>query len=293
MFKKLLVIPLIILSMGFGPIPFPGGFGFWKANTAQFVTATCGASGTPFTWGIYSGCDYTTTGADTITFTSVPANGKIRRLIVGASGTGAADQNVGGTAGGGFTDDGSPTFSIAAGTYNLTVGAPSAAPCARGGDSNFDSTVVHGGGCTSAGSGAPGGSGGGSGSAGTPGAADGFGTGNNGGQGFTSGPLFGAGGGGGCGSVGGAGSSTDGGAGASGCSSDITGSTINYSCGGGGAVSLTGTGGAAGCNTATAGSVGTGACNTGTSPNTGSGVGGCSGGNTGQTGRVVILWQSS
>jgi len=218
-------------------------------------------------------------------------------LVVGGGASGG--QSTAGTfnGGGGAAGDAIQSVTtLTVGTvYNVVVGAGGTGNNGQGRASSFNNVYAIGGGFggnASAGqlAGNSGGSGGGAASNTVSIADEGIaiGLGNRGGN--TNGTS--GGGGGGMGSVGGDGGA-NGGAGGSGFASSITGSSVTYACGGGGAtfVSL-GSGGAAGCTGAGAG-VNTGNGNA-ASANTGSGGGGGSGnsgtgvGGAGGSGVVII-----
>jgi len=281
--SHLLLYFLLILNGGHAnAAQFP--FSFWGG--VGRITATC--NGTETTSGDYKICDYTTIGGSTFDVTYVPPGGQqVEILVVGGAGGGG----LAGAGGGGVIH--STTYNISAtGNLTVTVGAGGALQT-HGDDSVFNDQTAQGGGTLS---GTAAIRDGGSGAGGyvtiyVPGVGV-SGQGNDGGTGGNDGTGGGGGGGGGCGSVGGNGTTSVpgmGGAGGSGCSYSITGTSIEYGCGGGGGGSNTA--GAAGCSNAGAGGT-SGAGGAGTA-NTGGGGGGSWTGTDGAggSGRVVIKWR--
>jgi len=279
------------------------GLTLGSANTynlpTQLVATTSNA--TVSSWSNYTICSYTNVGSGTFT---VSAPGYIDFLVVGGGGGGGCDRAPGGGAGGLIYGTNVP---IAAGTYNITVGAggaggtnaDNAAP--NGSNSSFSVWTAYGGGgaggyYTTGSAGGCGGGGHGQ-SAGAGGAAT------IGGQGFAGGAAYASGhynsgGGGGAGGAGSAANATGGGDGGPGYACSITGTQTYYAGGGGGSKAFdggfgntySGKGGIGGGGNAgqTAGAAGT----AGT-PNTGGGGGGGanipSGGAGGNGGSGIVI----
>lgn len=245
-----------------------------------------GSGGTVTTSGGYTIHTFTTSG----TFIVSGGTLSVDYLVVAGGGGGGGTDGGGGGAGGMKTGTG---FSVAAGSYSITVGAGgtgvTSSKGTNGGDSIFStitSTGGGGGGVYNNQTGLNGGSGGGGGANGGGSTAGGTGTagqGNNGGSG--KGPTNYAGaGGGGAGAVGGdaaATGSAGGGNGGAGSASSISGSSVTYAGGGGGGTYLgtAGAGGSGGGGAGTNVNRGTGTAGT---VNTGGGGGG--GGDTAGTG---------
>jgi hypothetical protein len=245
--------------------------GDWTAGSAPAACVFSGGTATSYSG--HSVETFTASGTLTVTGTCT-----VSYLIVAGGG-------AGGEGGGGAGGVKTGTFTLTTGTYPVTVGAGEPAvvcgnyqPSSAGSPSSLNGIIADGGGrggCLHE-AGPAGASGGGAGActSATLGGTGTSGEGNNGGACNTC-PNYGAGGGGGAGAVGqDAPSCGVGGVGGIGFASTITGSSVIYACGGGGAVFLSGTGGVAGCGTAGAGS-GSGA-GTSAAANSGGGGGGAS-----------------
>lgn len=203
-----------------------------------------------------------------------------RYLVVAAGGSSPSLQGAGA---GGYQ---AGTTLLVNGTIQVSVGNYVLGN--KGQNSSFSSILSLGGGSKPADAQAGSGSGGGftsslTGGLGTPG------QGNNGGDGDEA-PFYPSGGGGGFGSVGSSFSGSASGPGGSGISNDITGVSVNYSCGGGGTATTQGaTYGAAGCDTAGDGAH-DGVSNAGNgTANSGSGSGGYHTGSAGHGGSGIVV----
>jgi hypothetical protein len=220
-------------------------------------------------------------------------------LVIGGGGSGGQGTGGGGGAGA-YWENGTYSYSLAAGTYAITVGAGGVAPGTQpalgtnGSSSIFDSITAIGGGGGAANSihGASGGSGGGGSFNGMSG--NGLpGYGNNGGGGGSANGNYPGGGGGGAGSNGFNGISNNiGGAGGNGLASSITGSSVTRAGGGGGGVYQGGTAGAGGTGGGAAGASDAAPSPAAPTANTGSGGGGARSNsvsaNSGASGVVIL-----
>lgn len=218
----------------------------WKAGESGSISNFIGATGGTVTEvGNYRLHTFTTSGTVNFTVATLgnSPNTVVEYLVVAGGGAGGNDRTMGYSGGGGGAGGflTATSFTVAATSYTVTVGAggavgPSATVGSPGGDSVFGTITATGGGVGARGhnvAGGPGGSGGG-GSGGSGGGAGGTSTaspnqGNNGGAGRA--PGF-AGAGGGAGAVG-EGNADKTNTGGVGLANSITGSSVYYAGGGG------------------------------------------------------------
>jgi hypothetical protein len=256
-------------------------YGLIASTTPGYWTYTATSTGN-----VYA----TTTFLSNGTFNS-PVSQNISVLLVGGGGGGGSQTGGGGGAG---EYEYNSSFAIASSSYSVVIGSGGASNTA-GNSTTFSTLIALGGGrggeySVNGGTGASGGGGGGGASNTTGGTGT---NGYNGGNGTAvdGSNRYATGGGGGAGGVGGNGvSGTNAGVGGVGISNSISGTSIMYSCGGGGSWDTTGASG--GCSSAGSGASTGGYGGNGTANRGGGGGGSRTSGNAGGTGGsgIVIIY---
>jgi hypothetical protein len=225
-----------------------------SGSVPAYMSAT-NTNGTETTDGDYKVVTFNTSGSFTPSIgLDATLGNKVEYLVIAGGGGGGRGGNRGGGGAGAGGTLAASGFTVADGTYTITVGAggvgiPNQTTNGASGNNSVFSTITAlggGGGRSESISGNIDGGCGGGGAGSTVTTAGTGSQGGNGGTGINVGPKYGGAGGGGKGGVGANGTTTVGGAGGAGLSSSITGSAVTRAGGGGGSIGYSVGGGGAG-----------------------------------------------